>query len=360
MKKLFVLCAAAIFVVAFTAPTFAAEWSFYGSARMSMFWTDQDYQDAPSATGDDSQQTMNHTLQGNSRIGANVKAGDNLTGRFEFGTSTSTVNTRIIWGEYDFGGFTLGVGQNYTPVFYLISNQVYASDNDLVGYGGVYEGRKGMVRAKMGGFQFALVQPEATAVVSDPAGGALGTVETEISWPKLEASYLLKAGGFSAKLMGGYNQYKAVGENESETVSSYIGALGAQFNMGPFMVGGDVWYGKNPGNYGFATGDSDGNAGWDTADEKLLDNTGFGWMFVAAFTMSDMFRFEGGIGMTSYDLDRADNEDTNSSWYVQATIAFAKGVFIVPEIGQVNNGDNFAGDKEPKTTYYGLKWQINF
>jgi hypothetical protein len=359
MKKLFVLCAAAIFVVAFTAPTFAAEWSFYGSARMSMFWTNQDYQDAPSATGDD-QNTMNHTLQGNSRIGANVKAGDNLTGRFEFGTSTSTVNTRIIWGEYDFGGFTLGVGQNYTPVFYLISNQVYASDNDLVGYGGVYEGRKGMVRAKMGGFQFALVQPESTAVVSDPAGGALGTVETEISWPKLEASYLLKAGGFSAKVMGGYNQYKAVGANESETLSSYVGALGAQFNMGPFMVGGDVWYGKNAGNFGFATGGSDGSAGWDTADEKLLDNTGFGWMFVAAFTMSDMFRFEGGIGMTSYDLDRADDEDTNSSWYVQATIAFAKGVFIVPEIGQVNNGKNFAGDDEPRTTYYGLKWQINF
>ena len=105
---------------------------------------------------------------------------------------------------------------------------------------------------------------------------------------------------------------------------------------------------------------ADGNAGCDAVDEKLLDNTGFGWMFVAAFTMSDMFRFEGGIGMTSYDLDGADDDDTNASWYVQATIAFAKGVFIVPEIGQLNNGDNFDGDKEPKTTYYGLKWQINF
>ena len=89
-----------------------------------------------------------------------------------------------------------------------------AAIHDLVGYGGVYEGRRGMVRAKMGGFQFALVQPESSAIVSDPAGGALGTVDTEISWPKLEASYLFKAGGFSAKVMGGYNQYKAVGEDD--------------------------------------------------------------------------------------------------------------------------------------------------
>jgi hypothetical protein len=359
MKKLFVLCAAAIFVVAFTAPAFAAEWSFYGSARMSMFWTNQDFQDQPSATGDD-QQTMDHALQGNSRIGANVKAGDNLTGRFEFGTSTSTVNTRIIWGEYDFGGFKLGVGQNYTPVFYLISNQVYGGDNDLVGYGGVYEGRRGMVQAEMGGFKFALVQPVSSTAIADPEGGAgYAGINTEVSWPKLEASYLLKAGGFSAKLMGGYNQYKAVGANESETLSSYVGALGAQFEMGPFMVGGDVFYGKNLGNFGFNTG-GNGNAGWDTAREKLLDNTGFGWMFVAAFTMSDMFRFEGGIGMTKYTMDNTNDDDTNSSWYVQATIAFAKGVFIVPEIGQTNLGKNFAGEDEPKTTYYGLKWQINF
>ena len=45
MKKLFVLFGAVALVVAFTAPSFAAEWSFYGSARMSMFWTNQDYQE---------------------------------------------------------------------------------------------------------------------------------------------------------------------------------------------------------------------------------------------------------------------------------------------------------------------------
>jgi len=35
MRKLLVLLSAVAFVVAFTVPAMAADWSFYGSARMS-------------------------------------------------------------------------------------------------------------------------------------------------------------------------------------------------------------------------------------------------------------------------------------------------------------------------------------
>ena len=77
--------------------------------------------------------------------------------------------------------------------------------------------------------------------------------------------------------------------------------------------------------------------------------------------MSDMFAFEGGLGNANFDYDISGADASNlSAWYVQANIAFAKGVFIVPEIGQINNGDDLNGDDAGKTTYYGLKWQINF
>ena len=362
MKKLFVLFGAVVLVVAFTAPAFAAEWSFYGSARMSMFWESRDSGDFIGADGEDTDSDINMGLQGNSRFGANVKAGDNLTGRIEMGMSSSTVNTRIVWGEYDFGGFKLGVGQNYVPVNYFLSNQVFAGDNDMLNYGGIYGKRRGMVQAKMGGFKFALVNPESTTGIADPFDPGTGYgVDTDISWPKLEAAWDFNFGGFSGSVMGGYNQYKVVGPNNSKTLDSYILGLGLKWDMGPFYVGGDVYIGKNTGNYGMYTTGATSFAAYDSVDDKLIDSDAFGWLFVAGFKMSDMFSFEGGLGNANfeYDISGADTS-TIGAWYVQASIAFAKGVFIVPEVGQVQNGDDLNGNDLGKNTYYGLKWQINF
>ena len=42
MKKLFVCTLAVAMVIAFTAPTMAAEWNFYGSARMQTYSVDVD------------------------------------------------------------------------------------------------------------------------------------------------------------------------------------------------------------------------------------------------------------------------------------------------------------------------------
>ncbi len=70
-------------------------------------------------------------LQGNSRIGANVSAGD-VSGRFEYGTG---VNLRLLYGTWNFGGGKLTVGRAYTPLMVCYSSQVYATDNGLVGFG---------------------------------------------------------------------------------------------------------------------------------------------------------------------------------------------------------------------------------
>jgi len=361
MKKLFVLFAAVAFVVAFTAPTFAAEWSFYGSARMNTFWESDDYGDGTNAAGQDDDFDLDHGLQGNSRIGANVKASDNLVGRFEYSHGGDAgVGLRILWGEYDFGGFKLGVGQHYTPLNWFYSNQVWGGDNDLLFQGGVYNGRRPMVRGKFGSLEIALVEPvtsELATAVGAP-GTAFANAETDVVIPNLQASYKFKFGGLSIDVGGGYQTYQVVDVNDDdEDINSYIVAIGGTYNMGPFYVGGNYWMGQNVGNMGMV------NDGFDDAiwgDDKLLDNAGWGFALCAAFTLSEMLRFEAGYAMNSFDIDKADEEDDTSTYYVQATINFAKGVFIVPEVGVVDYGDNAYGADEGSLTYYGLKWQINF
>ena len=366
MKKLFVLFAVVALVLAFTVPGIAAEekkkktieerivdlespgvqWSFYGSARMSTFWTSVSEEMGP--TGEDDLD-LAHVLHGNSRIGAKVKVGDNLTGQFEYG---STPNLRVLWGEYDFGGFKLGVGQNYVPLCLFYSNQAYGPDNGFLDVGGVYVGRDPMVQAKIGSLSVALVQP----LTPD-----LGYEDTDVTIPQIQAKYTLKVAGLGLALAGGYQQYDVVtADDSSDKVAAYMVALGASYNMGPFSIGGNYWTGKNAGNMGQVTWGvaPDISAGADA--DGVLDNSAYGYHVIVGFTLSDMLRFEGGYGFESADLDDAHSKDEVSGYYLQAKVNLAKGVFIVPEFGYYDKKDDAAGAEEGTITYYGLKWQISF
>ena len=78
MKKLTILMAVAA-VVCFSVPAMAVDWNFYGSARMATFYTSQDEKDVGDKSTD-----LQWDLQGNSRLGANVKA-DHIKGQVELG-----------------------------------------------------------------------------------------------------------------------------------------------------------------------------------------------------------------------------------------------------------------------------------
>jgi hypothetical protein len=354
MKKLFVLCAAAIFVVAFTAPAFAAEWSFYGSASISSFWANQDFGDGvgPSGTDDDSGLATGHAfdLQGNSRIGAKVKVSDNLTGQFEYGSGP---NLRLLWGEYDFGGFKFGVGQNYVPLCMFYSNSAFGPDNNFLDVGGVYVGRDPMVRATFGGFQVALVKPNTPTVP--------GAVDTDVTMPMIQAKYTFKIAGLSLAVAGGYQAYDVVNAlDQDDDVSAYMVAIGASYNMGPLYIGADYWMGQNTGNIGQATFGFAPNISASADADGVLDNDSYGFLAVVGFKLSDMLNFEGGYGFASGDLDGAAEKDETSGYYVQAQISLAKGVLLVPEIGHYDLKEDFAGNDQGDVTYYGLKWQISF
>jgi porin-like protein len=299
MKKLFILVVAMAMVATFAMTSSAAEWNFYGSARVATFVTDTGAVDDPFTEG----------LQGNSRIGAGVKVSDELSGGFEYGSGP---NLRKLYGEWNFGGGKFLVGQTYTPLNLFYSNQVYGGDTGLLNEGGVYSGRAPMLRLSFGSFAIAAVAPAAG----------------NIDMPTIEASYSLKFDSVSVKLAGGYDAGPDNGD------SSYVVAVGAKLNAGPFSLCGDIYLGDNAENLIWTNGVGEDN---------------FGYLIVASYKINDMIGLEAGYGSAEGDVATVTVD--SYGWYVQAPITLAPGVYVIPEVGSVNSGN---------TDYFGAKWQINF
>jgi len=351
MKKLITILAVIALVGAFTLPAAAAEWNFYGSARMSTFSTTAD-----PGSGDDDTDT-NWDLQGNSRIGANVSAGD-VSGRFEYGSGP---NLRILRGTWNFGAGSLLVGQDYTPANFFPSNQVYGGDADLLPYGGIYRGRRPMIQLSFGTFKLALVSPNAA---SDLGSGS----DVDIMLPNFELSYKFKTDMFYVDVFGGYLGYSldavtvtaadgTVSRTADADITSYIGGVNLGVNVGPVAIKGSFWLGQNTGPYGmWVTGDADpALVGGDTND-----NDTYGFLGVVTFKATDALSFEIGYGYLQHERDNAVEADDTTSYYANAVITFAPGVFIVPEVGMIDYGNNMAGAEQGDDMYFGAKWQINF
>jgi len=317
----------------------AADWNFYGSARIEAFWSDVE-----DSTGE-SETNYSETLQTDSRIGAKVKVSDELAGRFEYGTDGGAANIRHLYGEWDFGTGKLLVGQTDSLLKFSISNQVYDNNSNLKKYGKIDAGRRPMLRLTFGDFQIAAISPH----VDD-----LGATETQVLMPKLEAKYKLSMESFYIEAAAGYQTYEVANEFD---VDSYILALGAQFNFGPAYIAGDAWFGQNVGPYGLACKSDDDPV---ISGGDLKDNDAYGLVGVLGFKVNDMLAFEAGIGYVSTELDDVDDEDEAMAYYVQATITLASGVSIVPEIGYIDAMDDMSGNDEGNELYYGMKFQINF
>ena len=205
MKKLFIIFA----ILCLAAPAMAADWNFYGSARMATFRVDVD----PDVPGVDSDTDTAWGQQGNSRIGATVKFNDEIGGAFEMSDS---FGKRKLYGTYAFGSSELLLGQTYTPVssqFY--SNSVYDGDGDLLGVGQFYVGRVPMIQWSIAGFKLALVQPNTVDVAETAAtaptvvagvyvpGTAAVNYDVDVDLPKIELAYKFKTDMFFVEFAGG-------------------------------------------------------------------------------------------------------------------------------------------------------------
>ncbi len=345
MRKSIFLIAILLFILLFPFTVVAADWNFYGSARVTTFVSDNDV-----PAGNDTT-TLEHTLQSNARIGARVKVNDAIGGRFEYSAS---VSIRHLYGTWNFDSGEILVGQTYSPLNIWYSKSVYRNDRILLNYGSAYSGRHPMVRFRFGDFQIAAVEPE-SPLLNAPAGSF-----TEVTFPKIEAKYDLKLEKVLFSFAGGFNTYELTdtATGIAHDVDSYILAIGGKVIFGSLQVCGNFWVGENVGSYGLPNAPVDEPA---ISGNTLVHNDAYGFTIVISNKMNDMFSFEAGYGHTEAELDDAvSNEDTEVQYYVQSTITFVPGVFIVPEIGVVDGKQDASGNEDTETVYYGLKWQINF
>jgi hypothetical protein len=343
MKKLIVAVAA---LALMAGSAYAAEWDFYGSARIYTGWASDDNSKAFA----DDDWHYGEFLSGTSRVGANVKVSDELTANFEYGASDGKANIRHLYGKWNFGGGYLLVGHTTTPVAIGYSNQiVYNSDladNGLSGFGNCDTGRSAQIQLGFGGFKIAFMNTDSSDTV--------GVTASQKVIPQIAASYTL---GFDMGefVVGGiYNTYES-GDND---IDSYVLGVGTNLNFGAANVFATAVYGQNIGiivdNYTQA--DFGGGQPELDATGDVNDNDSLGFTIGAGFTVNEMFALEAGYGYIQDDLDGAADKNKAQSYYIQSTITLAPGVTIVPELGFIDLKE----DTEADITYLAAKWQINF
>ncbi|MCG8683766.1 MAG: porin [Desulfobacterales bacterium] len=352
MKKLIVVAIAA--VAMFASSAYAADWNFYGSARIWTFSTDVE-----EIGTSDSDRNTNWELSPYSRIGANVKVSDELSARFEYGTG---VNLRLLYGEWNFGSGSLTIGQDYEPIYLAYSNQAYDGDG-MGGTGDAYNGRSAQLKLKFGEFQVALLEPFS----GDNSNGSYFPTSTgsEVTIPKIQARYTFRFDNGSARIVGGYNTYEETLGGNDVDITSYMLGAGADFNFGAFRLAGNVVWGENAAalmavdanNLDNAAGTQfDGMARVTAGGDDVNDSEIIGFQIIVGYTVNDMIGLEAGYGWIEEEVDNVSGDDEAANYYVQMPITLAPGVSVTPEVGFYD----YEEDGQDEITYFGAKWQINF
>ena len=396
MKKLIAIFA----VLLMAAPVFAADWEFYGSQRMATWYIQNDFGDSE-VNGEKDDWGLRWDFQDNSRLGAKVKA-DKVKGQIELGLNMGDTNrgagfaspgnkggefngtsggdgivsTRRAYGEWKFSdNASLKVGKDYSPVSNLVSGQVFDDDFGLLGNGDFYGKRPGQIGLQIGGFEIALI----TNALKDSAPAAFSPQPSgsDPDWniPKIEARYTLKMDMFELIPFGGFQYYKVASTDTTEAagtltddvdIYSYVGGLVAKVNIGAFYVAAEGAYGQNWNNANWSTGVNSDSAAASSAlledGDDIKDSTSWMAMGIVGLRFTDTVKFEAGFGYRVDDPDASGVDDiTGWSAYGQVVLTLAPGVYLIPEVGYFDYGDDPITDDDNGYTWYaGAKWQIDF
>jgi hypothetical protein len=363
MKK--ILLFTAVIAMVFGGTALAADYSFYGNARMGM-WSvnqDKDWSSNPFTNNDDFRSTA-WFLHDNSRFGAKASAGD-ISGNVEFGwfeatdvnSSTSAAKQaariRHLYGEWNFGSGSVLAGQTWAPSTFFLSNQVAAADQGFLTYGHPAL-RAPQITFKFGGFKIGLLSPSTGA-----ATAGTYTIK-QATLPKVELAYAGAMGPVKLHVAGGYNSINLVtATNNSISATSYMFNAMAKYAAGPFSVGGAFTYGINGSEYGDSSLTSVDAAGALVGTE-YKDNTAWAGSLVVAFQVNDMVGLEGGYAYVVGKDDGAANDDTAQSFYFQVPLTLADGVVLTPEFTLFDKMENAAKTKQGSESHIGAKMQISF
>ncbi|MFP4454105.1 MAG: hypothetical protein ACLFPI_12160 [Desulfobacterales bacterium] len=375
MKKALVTLMAAIFLLGCYLPVYAADVDLYGSARMTTFWTDS----SEEVTGGDSETQLDHTLQGNARIGAHFDAGA-IGGRFEYGHGDGNTSLRLLYATFDAAGGEILVGQSYAPygAGSFISNQIYGSDADMLQFIG-YTGRKPMLQYSTGGFKIALVEPQTAGSYSDTElvktetydedgnfDQTIYTQETnytdgdpEIMLPQLQLGYdMTGMEGMSMHVAGVVQSYE-LQELDDEKLTAWGLTANTKFTaLDPLYVNAGGFYGQNVAHFGQWADKADSEA--DVNDEGKIEDTNSYGLLLALGTQLDTVGLEAGVGYNASENDLWDEDDEVMAYYVQATVPIMDNAKITPEIGFYDYKDDAAGNDAGDELYAGFQARVDF
>ena len=329
LKTMIVLLA----IAALATPVFAADdykFSVYGSARMTTFYDDYDQADDQDLTFD---------LQGNSRFGMKASKGA-VSGQYEVGTSGSV---RVLKGVYAFDGGKLTIGQTYTP-YTFFSEQVHGADNDFIGYGATYEGRRPLIAVEFdNGFGIWAIKNE--GMDSSATANA-----TDADLPKLALSYKGKAGNFAYGANAAYQTYTADPDGADVDADSYLLTFNGVVDLNPAAISFNLAYGQNAAEFGIG-------------QEAMVgdEDTDFMAGFVQlAFKADDSNTIRLGVGYAEEDSDAFAQTEKRMSYFIHDQYTIAPGFFVVPEISFYDGMDDADGSDGEESMHIGAKWQINF
>ena len=348
MKKTVLYCLLTVFMLG-PVVLLRADATFYGSARLSSWYenTDKDWNSYQSGINE-SNLALNYAMQGNSRLGADFSTND-ITGKVELGLSPSEVSLRILYGKITKGDMSLTIGQDYSG-FQAYGDQVYDEDLNFINYGLFYDGRVPMVKFTFNDrFNAMIITPKEVDVTG------LGGLQTLI--PKINLSYEYTDPTFYFSTSAGVNlnQYDKNFNTDGldDIILAYAVTLTGKYDLGMLNLLGQVSYGVNVENYGIYT-ITHSSIVYDTPNKSFENTETLGGVII----VSSKLLTTGVSYLQSSNSLRTDN-DTAMSAFIQKQVSIYENVFIVPEIGLMDNMKDFAGANEGSKIYGGMKIQID-
>jgi len=390
MRKCLIFVAAVALVAACVLPAMAQEKevSLYGSVRMESFhrWFSKE---AAGRGGELDKDITQYEIGDSSRFGANFKAG-NTSANVELrpygggeGGSTSS-NFRQWWGQVDFTGWQLRVGQQsvldglFPPGCCIDEGSV---QSNFGGWSGRVRqpGLAAFIPVGQGTFKFGLFAPGdlgADATESTTLNPALAGYDASVDHhiPQIQASYSIKLGPASLMFVGGYQTYDEVFWNGTgattdvtESIDSWVlgGELQAQF--GPFTIMWQLHYAVNATAYKGRPGFE--NPRYDPVTNDIQDVNQWGSFGRFLYKMSDLVTWElgGGYVDITQDYSPANEDDSGLFVYFNAQIFLSKTFRFTPEIGYFDYRDRSQDPGQPAASvdqgnewYLGAYWRIDF
>ncbi len=400
MKKITIGVIALTLAVFLAVPAIAANITPYASMRLGIYWESHDFKDYnPTWTTEDDDCGLMIDIADIARFGAKGQVGD-IYGVAELGLvgqenntgytwaayngDNNEVYTRLLYGQWKFGGGTLTVGQDYSPVTYPsfqqgpgifddIRNTSYDLQNGNVGTGCLWDSRIPQIRVNLdNGLYFMVAQVDDIASGGTGPPGATAGGDTDVILPKTIIGYEYKAEGLYLNPGVAYNSYNyddGVAGGFDDDITAWILYLHGKLDLGNVALKFTGHYGQNLGDYAISGRSNPYDATINVSKAyvngtSVDDATCFGGYVQAAIPV-DPYTVHLGWAYTSSKNDTTavsgyDEADELMAYFVNLKIPVTDNFFACPEFDYYDGMKNANDATDPDHWYLGVTWQMDF